>query len=61
MMKTEDEHTERRALINFMFLWALTQKLGDRVYQGTVTAKTKAKRRALNRRQKASRHANRGK
>lgn len=43
----------------FKFLMSLNVVKRDKVYQGTVTRKVKLKRRALNRRQKASRKANR--
>lgn len=43
----------------FKFLMSLNVTKRDKVYQGTVTRKTKLKRRSLNARQKASRKANR--
>lgn len=44
---------------SFKFLMCLNVMKRDKVYQGTVTFKNKAKRRSLNTRQKASRRANR--
>lgn len=43
----------------FKFLMSLNVTKRDKVYQGTVTRKTKLKRRSLNARQKQSRKANR--
>jgi hypothetical protein len=43
----------------FKFLMSLNVTKSDKVYQGTVTHKTKLKRRSLNARQKASRKGNR--
>lgn len=54
-----DEVRERIDVIRVMMLMALNVTLRHQMYQGTVSAQTKAKRRSLNKRQKASRKANR--
>lgn len=54
-----DEVRERIDVIRIMMLMALNVTLRHQMYQGTVSPQTKAKRRSLNKRQKASRRANR--
>lgn len=54
-----EDAQERIVVLRIMMLMALNVTHRNNMYQGTVTQKVKAKRRALTLRQKASRKANR--
>lgn len=53
------ELRDDQKMVMFKVLMCLNVVRLGKIYQGTVSAQTKAKRRSLNARQKASRKANR--